>query len=81
MLSTAVTYGVLEDWSVRSWLVETGIDRCEVYVTMLQRVEISIEIEGLKSLKLVLETFLDQSFTKALNSGRKFLSHCTRSSI
>mgnify|MGYP001507032930 FL=1 len=48
---------------------------------MLQRVEISIEIEGLKSLKLVLETFLDQSFTKALNSGRKFLSHCTRSSI
>ena len=57
------------------------MDCCEVYVTMLQRVEISIEIEGLRSLKLALETFLDQSFTKALISGRKFLSHCTRSSL
>ena len=42
------------------------MDCCEVYVTMLQRVEISIGIEGLRSLKLALETFLDQSFTKAL---------------
>ena len=57
------------------------MDRCKVYVTMLQRVEISIEIDGLKSLKLVLETFLDQSFTKALISGFKFFSHCMRSSI
>ena len=57
------------------------MDRCKVYVTMLQRVEISIEIDGLKSLKLVLETFLDQSFTKALVSGCKFFSHCMRSSI
>jgi len=57
------------------------MDRCKVYVTMLQRVEISIEIDGLKSLKLVLETFLDQSFCKALISGCKFFSHCMRSSI
>jgi len=29
MLSTAVTYGVLKDWSVRSWLVEIWMDCCK----------------------------------------------------